>query len=226
MGSVFFLTLFFFFLTFVSSQEINSAQELDLLIRDYSLKSFSNQTKTGTINSVHFPANFSGIKVDAVKFKCGSLRRYGAEVKEFHLGIGVTLQNCSERVVLIRENLGSSNLSSFYDLPNYRRISPVLGILAYNAGNDPYEVGILAGDEPITVNFGNITRGSVSASVSPGVPENNPICASFDLDGKVELKPLKSPGVCVVRKIGHFGLVVLLPAPPSMEDAGDDKISR
>ncbi|KAK1374440.1 hypothetical protein POM88_030633 [Heracleum sosnowskyi] len=138
MGSLVFT---FMILTLASSttmssteaQGIKSSRLLDLLIRDYTFQSYSNSFGTGQLHTIHLPANLSGIIVSTVRYRCGSLRRYGATFNEFHLGTG------------------------------YQLISPVLGLLAYNAGDDmnfstPYEVVIQAKKEPITIDFSNTTR--------------------------------------------------------------------
>lgn len=201
----------------IQAQGIKSSRLLDLLIRDYTFKSFDKRLKTGLMQTVNLPANFSGIKVDTVRFRCGSLRRYGAQVKEFHLGIGVNVQPCAERVMVIRQNLGSNWSSIYYanyDLSGYQLVSPVLGLLAYNAAADlnfsnPYEIGILAGNNPITIDFRNHTQ----IPISPGV---NPLCVSFENDGKVTMKNQVSPYVCVATRHGHFGLVI--ESPPMLPE--------
>ncbi|KAL3743145.1 hypothetical protein ACJRO7_018443 [Eucalyptus globulus] len=199
----------------VLAQEIKLPHVLDLLIRDYTFKSSSQQIKTGVIHAVNLPKNLSGIRVDTVKFRCGSLRRYGAQVKEFHLGIGVTVQPCVERVMLIRQilqNNWSSIYYSNYDLSGYQLVSPVLGLLAYNAGSHgnsnpataAFELGITAGEKPITVNF----TGVATLDHRPGVV---PMCANFESNGKLTLANQVAPSVCLATRQGHFGLVTELP---------------
>ncbi|KAG4171657.1 hypothetical protein ERO13_A12G223700v2 [Gossypium hirsutum] len=97
----------------------------------------------------------------------------------------------------------------------YQLVSPVLGLLAYNAGTDvssgtPFEVGILARENnPIKINFSNVITNTTSSR--RGI---RPLCASFGGDGKVRLKNQVSPNVCVATRHGHFGLLIEL--PPSM----------
>ncbi|KAJ4712921.1 Protein of unknown function (DUF1191) [Melia azedarach] len=196
------------------AQGIKSARLLDLLIRDYTFKSFDTRLKTGTLHNVDLPANLSGIKVDTVRFRCGSLRRYGAKVKEFHLGTGVIVQPCVERVMIVRQNLGynwSSIYYANYDLSGYQLVSPVLGLLAYNAGtdvkfNNRFQLGILANEKPITIDFRNNTRVN-------NISDIKPLCANFQGDGKVTLTNQVSPYVCVATRHGHFGLVAESPPP-------------
>ncbi|KAL4296547.1 hypothetical protein GQ457_12G001090 [Hibiscus cannabinus] len=221
MGSdLFFLTLAILswssFLS-VEAEGIKSARLLDLLIRDYTVKSFDRHWKTGTLYTVHLPANLSGIEVDTVRFRCGSLRRYGAKVEEFRLGIGVIAHPCAERVIVVRQNLGlnwSSIYYANYDLSGYQLVSPVLGLLAYNAGSDvsfgsPFQLGILAREKPIKIDFSNV---KVASDVTGS--STRPLCASFEGDGKVTLKNQVSPNVCFTTRDGHFGLVV--ESPPLM----------
>ncbi|MED6167429.1 hypothetical protein PIB30_002397 [Stylosanthes scabra] len=193
---------------------IKSVHVLDLMIRDYTFKSLDKNFKTGTAESVKLPSNLSGISVDAVRFRCGSLTRYGAELKEFHLNVGVTVHPCIERVMLIRQNMGSNWSSIYYsnyDLSGYQLVSPILALLAYNADQDsnnsnssinPFQLGIVSGDKPLTIDFTNATKGTDS---------NKALCASFEGDGRLTVAKASedSPFVCVAKRNGHFGMVVV-----------------
>ena len=64
---------------------VKSAHVLDLIIRDHTFKALNKNFKTAIPQSVDLPSNLSGIGVDAVTFRCGRLRRYGAHLKEFHV---------------------------------------------------------------------------------------------------------------------------------------------
>ncbi|KAI4367924.1 hypothetical protein MLD38_016548 [Melastoma candidum] len=196
------------------AQQVKSARTIDLLIRDYTFKSYSRKfIRTGMMHSVILPQNLSGIRADTVKYRCGSLRRYGARLKEFHLGVGVTITPCAERVVVIRQFLEqnwSTVYYSNYDLSGYQLISPVLGLLAYNAGS-PSEIGISAGEIPITVNFSSPqTEALARQNQRPGIV---PLCANFGSDGKLTLSNMVAlaPYLCLASGSGHFGLVTELP---------------
>ncbi|KAL3498747.1 hypothetical protein ACH5RR_041479 [Cinchona calisaya] len=202
----------------IEDQGIKSARLLDLVIRDYTFQSYDRFFGTGKLHSISLPANLSGIKVNTVRYRCGSLRRYGAKVKEFHLAKGVAVNPCIERVLIVTQNLGSNWSSIYYDnyeLSGFQLISPVLGLLAYNAGDSinfssPFEVGIQAGnDHPIKIDFRNAT--AKSNVTSSGII---PLCARFDRDGKVTLANQESPSVCVSTRHGHFGLVIESPLIP------------
>ncbi|KAE8658298.1 hypothetical protein F3Y22_tig00116971pilonHSYRG00099 [Hibiscus syriacus] len=152
------------------------------------------------------------MNVDTVRFRCGSLHRYGAQVKEFHLGSGVIVQSYAERVMVVRQNLGynwSSIYYANYDLSGYQLVSPILGLLVYNADSDlsfgsPFELGILAIDKPIKIDFSNVTKASNITGLLP-------LCASFEGNGKLTLKNQVSSNVCVASRHGQFGLVVKSP---------------
>lgn len=198
----------------IEGQGFKSARLLDLVIRNYTFKSFKAHFKTGAIHRVNLPANLSGIKVATVRFRCGSLKRYGAQVRQFHLEIGVSIHPCVERVIIVCQNLGynwSSIYYTNYDLSGYELVSPILGLLAYNAGtdvdlSDRFELGIQAGVKPITINFRNATRVTNEAGLAP-------LCVSFEGDGQVTLAKQASPYVCVAKRNGHFGLVIEKPIP-------------
>lgn len=217
MGSLSTFSLILLSLITIQGQEIKSARLLDLVIRDYTFRSYTKHFRTGKLHRINLPSNLSGIHVDTVRLRCGSLHRYGATVKEFHLSSGAHVHPCSTRVMLIRQNLGSNWSSLYYDnyeLSGYQLISPVLGLLAYNVGATnaatiPSELGIQAGKKPITIDFSNTTRSTVQNGA--GII---PLCASFDEDGKVSLSNQARPNVCVATRDGHFGLVVEAPLMP------------
>ncbi|KAK4435230.1 hypothetical protein Salat_0686300 [Sesamum alatum] len=199
----------------VESQVIESARLLDLVIRDYTFRSYSKNFRTGKLHRINLPANLSGIHVDTIRFRCGSLHRYGAKIKEFHLDIGTYVHPCTKRVMLVRQNLGSNWSSLYYDnyeLSGYQLISPVLGLLAYNVGRTgnttvPSELGIQAGKKPITIDFSSTALLNTTSGIIP-------LCASFDQEGKVTLSNQARPRVCVAKRDGHFGLVVESPLMP------------
>ncbi|CAN1243638.1 hypothetical protein LINPERPRIM_LOCUS5751 [Linum perenne] len=229
LNSLIFIILFSFsslLLPTSTTEEIRSPEALDLLIRDYTFKSYDNMnstTKTGDIHDVNIPANLSGITARAVRFRCGSLIRYGARIDGFSLGGNNNNNNslivspCVERVMLITTNFGLNWSSTIYNHllsdSGYRLVSTVLGLTAYSAASKnspnssyPFEIGIRSTQgNPITVNFTNIINTSSS------------LCAIFGRDGKVSLKPHISPGVCSSSTTGHYALVVkvLLPQPPN-----------
>ncbi|CAL9029922.1 unnamed protein product [Prunus brigantina] len=219
MGSLFSLTLVILSCISIAlikteAQKIKSARLLDLLIRDYTFKAYDTHFRTGVLHTVNLPANFSGIVVDTARFRCGSLRRYGAQVKEFHLDLGVSVHPCAERVMIVTQNLGynwSSIYYANYDLSGYQLVSPILGLLAYNAGTDvnfsnPFELGIEAAEKPIRIDFRNITRVNNELGTRP-------LCASFEGAGKVALAKEASPYICIAKRHGHFGLVIEKPSP-------------
>ncbi|PIN02585.1 hypothetical protein CDL12_24902 [Handroanthus impetiginosus] len=210
----------------VEAQEIKSARLLDLVIRDYTFRSYTKKFKTGKLRKINLPANLSGIQVDTVRFRCGSLHRYGAKIKEFHMGVGILVYPCIKRLILIRQYLGFNWSSLYYDnyeLSGYQLISPVVGLLAYNVSGTnsttiPSQLAIQTGQKPITIDFTNTTM----LNTTPGII---PLCASFDQDGKVTLSNQARPRVCIATRHGHFGLVVESPLMPLKRKVSKWKIA-
>ncbi|CAI0476583.1 unnamed protein product [Linum tenue] len=208
-----------------AQEMVTSPEELDLLVRDYTFKSFGSRRriKTGEIYNVDIPANLSDggvITANAARFRCGSLRRYGARFDGVRLQRGIKVQPCFLRVMVITQNLGlnwSSLYSSNYDLSGYQLVSPILGLTVYNYNPSssynpnssyPLEVGIRSGQGSplITISFSNTTN-----------DHNNSSCAIFERSGTVSLTQPVSPRVCESTVDGHYGLVVKLPpmVPPA-----------
>ncbi|KNA05479.1 hypothetical protein SOVF_189980 [Spinacia oleracea] len=200
---------------------IRSPRILDLVIRDFAVGLFDKDNfQTGVVNHVNLPENLTGINVNTARFRCGSLRRYGARVKEFYLRKGVMINPCVERVILIRQELGLNWSNMYYDnynLQGYELVTPILGLLAYNGGDDyqnitrpdPFELRVIADGDPIKVDFTNISRIN-----SRNIKDKMPYCANFEGQGKVTLTSMVSPHVCEAKKEGHIGLVVKAASPP------------
>ncbi|KAI3923429.1 hypothetical protein MKW92_030030 [Papaver armeniacum] len=213
MGSFFAINIAILFMiscmNCVDSTDIRPA--LDRVLGDYALNYYTKVLrKTGSLYTISLPENFSSVKADMVRFRCGSLRRYGARVKEFHIGMGIAIEPCMERVVLVRQNLGSNWSDIYYrnyNISGYNLVSPILGLLAFDVKYDSnstanlLEVGIFAEQEPISIDFSNVTK-TVKSSI------NKPLCASFGRDGRVSISDQISSNICLTGKNGHFGLVI------------------
>ncbi|CAF1743431.1 hypothetical protein Bca4012_043705 [Brassica carinata] len=226
-------------------QTIQSAHLLDLMIRDYTIRNFNIHVKTGTVQKIHLPANFSSIDIDTAKFRCGSLKRHGARIGEFHFGPGLSVQPCVERVILVRQNLGlnwsSSIYSTGYNLTgyNYQLVTPVLGLLAYNSNPDgvavnPYEVNLMGTEKDhILIDFL-----SIKSSGSPRSVNSSLLCACFTSNGNITFKEQVSAYVCLGTAQGHYALVakhhegsggggVITPSSsPGVNNGGGGKLSR
>ncbi|EOA16965.1 hypothetical protein CARUB_v10005193mg [Capsella rubella] len=210
--------------------ESQSTHLLDLMIRDYTFRNFKLNLNTGITQKIILPSNFSGIDIDTVKLRCGSLRRYGAKLGEFNIGSGVTVEPCPERVMLIRQNLGS-NWSSIYSTgynltgENYQLVSPVLGLLAYNANPDgvatnPYEVNVVGTDQnPILIDFLS-NKSSIDPSPKETMKKNSSVlCACFTRNGNTTFSQQVSPYVCKGIRQGHYALVMKTEAQKDDHDS-------
>ncbi|KAG7557504.1 hypothetical protein ISN44_As11g034730 [Arabidopsis suecica] len=219
------------------------------MIRDYTIRNFNIHFKTGAIQKIRLPSNFSSIDIATAKFRCGSLRRHGARIGEFHLGPSLTVEPCVERVILVRQNLGF-NWSSYiystgYNLTgyNYRLVSPVLGLLAYNSNPDgvavnPYEINVMGTEQnPILIKF---LSTEASGSPKPNPKKNSSLlCACFTSNGNITFREQVSAYVCLGTRQGHYALVIRAqdrgdggstvvtpPSSPAVNDGGGGKLSR
>ncbi|OIT00987.1 hypothetical protein A4A49_14959 [Nicotiana attenuata] len=188
-----------------------SARLLDSVLQDYAFRAFV-RPRTGIPYNGNVPSNFSGIKVGALRLRSGSMRRRGvSRYEEFHIPIGVLEQPYVERLVLVYHNLANWS-SLYYPLPGYTYLTPVLGILSYDASNlsakNLPELDIRASEKPILVNF---------SSVKP-MPMAK--CVYFNLDGAVEFDNVISGNICKTTKQGHFAIVVEFTAAEPEPDSG------
>lgn len=212
------LVYFFYFIFFFPFSIAQfSARSLDSLLQDYAFRAFV-RPKTGIPYEGKVPVNLTGIKIAAMRLRSGSLRRRGVKrYKEFQIPIGVYEQPYVERLVFVYQNLANwSNL--YYPLPGFTYLSPILGLLAYDASNlsakNLQELEIRASKNPITVHLLNVQE--------PPQKGLSPMCVYFGLDGSVEFDNVINKTVCSTTKQGHFSIAVQYtpPAPPAPSPAG------
>lgn len=188
-----------------STNDTDSQKSVDEILQDYAFKAFRHP-KTGTIYNATVPSNLSGIKINAVRLRSGSLRRRGIPYNELDVPVGIVVKPYVERLVLVYQNF--MNWSSvYYNIPGLKLVAPILGLLAYDASNlnatNLQELNIFATKKPISIRFTNL-------SMTEGL---NPMCIFFDLNGTVSLSNVSSPNVCTSFYQGHFSLVIQSLAP-------------
>ncbi|KAL3850515.1 hypothetical protein ACJIZ3_012397 [Penstemon smallii] len=206
-----------YFCTFLIGLNLVGAQssrELDSLLQDYAFRAFVNP-RTGVVYDGGVLANLTGVRVAALRLRSGSLRRKGVRsYKEFNIPVGLIEQPYVERVVLVYHNLG--NWSSFYyPLPGYNFLSPVLGLLAYDATDlsaaSLSELDVRASGSPISIEFQNVGFGPKGSS---------PKCVYFGLDGSVGFDNVVKENTCLTTNQGHFSIVVESLVAPAPSPAG------
>ncbi|KAI3682800.1 hypothetical protein L1987_83053 [Smallanthus sonchifolius] len=184
------------------------ARALDATLQDYAFRAFINP-RTGIPFDGIVPPYLTGIEISAMRLRSGSLYRRGVKTfKEFLIPVGLREQPYVERLVLVYQNLGNWS-TTYYSLPGYVYLAPILGLLAYNgsdlsASNIP-ELDLWASEEVITINFGRIRPIPVGSVAK---------CAWFDLHGQVNLTNLLSGNVCSTTEQGHFSIVAESAVPP------------
>ncbi|XP_076941856.1 uncharacterized protein LOC143611540 [Bidens hawaiensis] len=193
--------------------EIETARVLDAVLQNYAYTALVNP-KTGVSYDADVPKNLTGVQISALRLRTGSLFARGVPMyKEFKISIGVIAQPYVERLVLVYQNLGNRS-ETYYSLPGYIYLTPVLGLLAYDGtdvspGNRP-ELEIRASKEPVSIDFG---------SVKPAPNGSNPMCVWVDLHGHVNFTSVVSGNRCFTFKQGHFSIVAKSNSksvPPSM----------
>ncbi|XXG77654.1 hypothetical protein AAC387_Pa08g1764 [Persea americana] len=215
----FFFSLFLIFITFSLSfsQRHDGPRLLDSVVRDHAFQCYADHqsTKTALLYPVPLPPSLPGVRAHTARYRTGSLRRYGAQIHEFRLSPGTNVRPHVERVVLVRESWALPWSSSLYNISGFRLLSPVLGILAYDAGRrknssrTPSELEIFVERRPISIDFSNIssTPSSSDSSSSSGV---RLLCAYFDVHGKVRVydPSMAMLKVCDGFREGHYALVM------------------
>ena len=211
--SMLILLMWFFWLPAPRAQSTpgssrSPARGLDARLQDYAYKAFVHP-KTGIPYNGTVPTDLAGIQIAAMRLRSGSLYRKGVPMyKEFKIPIGVTTRPYVRRLVLVYQNLGNRSME-YYTLRDYTYLTPVLGLLAYNASNlfatDLPELNITATGDSISINF---------VDVQP-VPDGAVAkCVWFDLHGNPNFSNVASGNTCFTIQQGHFSIVVNSSAPP------------
>ncbi|KAK4755463.1 hypothetical protein SAY87_009220 [Trapa incisa] len=195
---------------------IGPARALDAILQDYAYRAFV-QPRTGIPYDGTAPLNLSGITISAMRLRTGSLRNRGVQsYKEFEIPKGISLNPYVKRVVLVYQNLGNWS-TSYYGLPGYTYLTPVIGLLAYDAVNlsatNLPELKVKATGNPILIHF------SDAKSAPPGLTVK---CVWISLSGSVSFSSPISGNTCSAVYQGHFSMAVesIAPAPaPEMSPA-------
>lgn len=198
-----------------AGSSLGVVRELDALLQDYAYRVFA-RPRTGVVYDGNVPLNLTGIKVSAMRLRSGSLRTRGVSIyKEFQIPVGIVEQPYVERLVLVYQNLGNWS-ARYYSLPGYMYLTPVVGLLAYDASNlsatNLPELDIRASGQPISIRFSDVKPVPVGSSA---------MCVSFDLKGSLNFSSVLSDNICTTLQQGHFSIVVesIAPSPAPMAPA-------
>lgn len=194
--------------TSVNGSSRSEAKALDALLQDNAYKALSVNPKTGTVFNGAVPSNLTGVKDAALRLRSGSLKRRGYGMyKEFEIPTGLEVSPYVERLVLVYQNLGNWS-NTYYPLPNYTYLAPVLGLLAYDAkdlsATNLPELQINASGDPILIKFEGASPAPVGAVAK---------CVWFDLQGSSNFSNVTGGNTCSTRQQGHFSIVVESTAP-------------
>ncbi|XP_076900062.1 uncharacterized protein LOC143554093 [Bidens hawaiensis] len=199
-----------------SDSQSFSSRFLDSVLQDHAFRSIPrHRPKTGVIYDGNVPSNLTGVTISALRLRTGSLRRRGYNgYKEFIIPKGVVENPFAQRVILVYQNLGNWS-DVYYPLPGFLYVSPVVGLLAYNAVNLTAkglpELDLRSPEDPILIKFESlkVLRDGYS-----------PVCVFFDLFGGVAFDKLVNGSVCKSVTQGHFGIVVeeTSPAPETVPE--------
>ncbi|XP_019194792.1 PREDICTED: uncharacterized protein LOC109188618 [Ipomoea nil] len=200
----------------VSPHAIHDPDSLDSFIRDFA--SSTRKRRTGRLYEVVLPANFSGIEASIVTLKSGSLWTRGANFSLFEIPPRALPWPYVRRLEIVYENLGNWSSSYFVNPPNHTLISPVMGLIAYeangtNGSSGKIELNVIK--DPITLHFPHISFPNPSAVK----------CVGFQSNGTVEFSNLSRKRTCSVRGIGHFSLAIPTPTPPEKQQKKKKKKS-
>lgn len=182
-----------------ASGNMYTRDSLNSVLYDYAFKNLS-KSHTGMLYNVSLPSNMSGIEVSVLRTRTRGLWLHGANVTSFEIPPRILPWPFTRRVDIVYQNLG--NWSSFYyNVPYYKFVAPVLGLLAYDSNssstNHPDVALNTTEDHPIIVRFHNVSH------KVDGVR-----CVHFGTNGTVRFSNVTARSSCHARGLGHISVVV------------------
>lgn len=180
------------------SEEFYNRDSLDSYVYDYAIEKM-HSPRTAKLYNITLPANFSGVEVSFVRLRARGLWKNGANHSLFTIPQGVLPFPFAMRVDLVYQNLGNMS-SAYYNVPNYTYVAPVIGLLAYDPNKTSLVELEIMGTDPIIAHFPNILVEEDGSA--------NMKCVRFDTNGTLELSNMTVRSSCVVRRQGHFSVVV------------------
>ncbi|XP_019178752.1 PREDICTED: uncharacterized protein LOC109173870 isoform X2 [Ipomoea nil] len=209
-----------------------SARSLDALLQERAFRALV-RPKTGVPYAGKVPAGLAGIGVSALRLRSGSMRRKGfGNFKEFTVPVGVVAQPYVERLVLVYHNLGNWS-DVYYPLPEgYVHLTPVLGLLAYDAANlsasELPELELRASENPMLIKFSSL-KPPPTAAETAATGTMSAKCVFFDLHGSLEFDNVVDGNICRGTKHGHFSIILefTVPVPaPAVAATGEDNTNK
>ncbi|XP_062090588.1 uncharacterized protein LOC133796905 [Humulus lupulus] len=190
-------------------------KSLTAFFHDYAKKTVLRAT-TGVNYKIRLPANFTGMQLRFVRFRTPSLRHRGGQFGSFSVPPRVlsSFPMDVRRLAIVYENLGNWSYS-YYKVPNYTLVAPVIGFTVYNSpasihggpliGNDRINISIQPGKKPIVIKFKKIDR---------ELSESPLRCVKFSEDGSYEIESMSVPNQCFATSQGHFSVIISSSTPP------------
>ncbi|KAK6142745.1 hypothetical protein DH2020_023093 [Rehmannia glutinosa] len=194
----------------VQGSEIYTRDSLDSFLYNYAFKKIHSPRAGKLYDNIPLPANLSGVKMSMVRLRTSRLWKNGANFSSFSIPPLILPRPFTKRVDIVYQDLGNLS-SSYYNVPNHTFVAPVIGFLAYDPNRSSINYGLielkLMGNNPITVLFPNIKEdGNVTMK-----------CVRFNTNGTLEFSNMTVKSSCVVRKQGHFSVVI--PYQPEKDKA-------
>ncbi|GAB4844554.1 hypothetical protein Ancab_037936 [Ancistrocladus abbreviatus] len=164
--------------------------------------------RTDVIYNISPPSNFSGMEVSVVRLRSSTFWARGANFSYFDIPPKVVVRPYVKRLAIVYENLGNWS-SSYYELPGYTFLTPVIGFRALDASSSTRSMNrklhLTVYGDPIGILFPLLQLTQKSETVK---------CVRFDPGGSMELSHVVRPNLCTTRAQGHFSIAVPRRIPP------------
>ncbi|XP_038889149.1 uncharacterized protein LOC120079036 [Benincasa hispida] len=199
-----FLVFSFTFCPFVNSLQGNDSISMDAFLKETAFKTLVRRRPyTGALYQASLPANLSGMEVSVVRLRSRRLWDKGVNFSHFGIPSNTLPVPHVRRLVIVYQDFGNWS-SSYFKIPGFSLLTPVIGFMVFNATSNTEaknitKLSIATMENRIEIHFPNLKFRLGKSS--------NTMCAEFDEDGIFHLTQMESPDVCYSRKQGYFAVV-------------------
>ncbi|GMH17289.1 hypothetical protein Nepgr_019130 [Nepenthes gracilis] len=207
-GSWYAVILNLSFSSFVLAFNGYDPNSLDAIICNYTLPWISKH-KAGVLYRISLPSNFSDMEVSVVRLRSSTFWARGANFSFLDIPPRVMPLPHAKRLAMVYENLRNWS-SSYYQLPGYIFLAPVVSFMAFDASNPTRitspKLTLTIHGEPISIRFPQLRVLETNTTAK---------CVRFQPGGRAEFIKMVTPNLCTTTIAeGHFSIVVPNRTPP------------
>lgn len=188
-----------------NSDHDTNTNSLNDFVYDYA-RNVVKLPRIGTFYDISLQSNYSGIKISYIQIRTANLWTRGINSSAVRIPRKTRIIPFVKRIDMVFQDLGSLS-SYYYNVPDYRFVTPIIGFATYNADSDSSLNSSAAvhnlsleGNNTILIQFPDISLKKVDNATLR--------CVTFGANGTMEFSNVTEPNRCYVSGQGHFSIIV------------------